>query len=107
MAATTASLYGPDGLLCDRKLTTISNLIGNKYPDLGFKLGLTAEQIRAAKSSSPERLEHQVYYMLATWKDEFKQDATMDRLNQALQDLGWISVLTQIRNTPEHFYVVL
>ena len=81
-------------------------MIGVKYADLGLKLGLTETQIKVSKTASPERLEHQVYHMLATWRNSYGREATLDRLNDALTELGWISLLTQIRNTPDNFYVV-
>ena len=53
------------------------------------------------QTASPDRSEHQ-----ATWRNSYGREATLDRLNDALTELGWISLLTQIRNTPDNFYVV-
>ncbi|XP_033127377.1 FAS-associated death domain protein-like [Anneissia japonica] len=105
--ATTASFYDPDGILCDRKLISISTMIGQQYPQLGRQLGLSESQIADVKAKFPDNMQHQIFHMLALWREQHRTDATMTSLLNSVKRLGWISVYTQIINTPDNFYVVL
>ncbi|XP_038049451.1 uncharacterized protein LOC119723040 [Patiria miniata] len=107
MPRTCASIYDVNGVMCDRKILTISTLIGQRYPELGLKLGLTEAQLAQIKASEPADLQHQVFHTLDLWRRQEGKGATLEKLNDALKELGWISVLTQIRNTPDNFYVVV
>ncbi|XP_022099832.1 uncharacterized protein LOC110984202 [Acanthaster planci] len=107
MPRTCASIYDVNGVICDRKILTISTLIGQQYPELGHKLGLTKAQLVEIKAGAPDNLQHQVFHTLDLWRQQQGIEATLERLNKALKELGWISVLTQIRNTPDNFYVVV
>ncbi len=60
----------------------------------------------AVKARAPDNLQHQVFHTLDLWRKRDKREATLEKLNQTLKELGWISVMTQIRNTPDNFYVV-
>ncbi|XP_072173733.1 uncharacterized protein [Diadema setosum] len=107
MATNAASYYDNDGTLSDHKLITMSTLIGNRYPELGQRLGMTLGQLEEIRQSSPGNLQHQVFTMLAMWRDIHRDKATLSVLQDVLKDLGWTSVYTQIRNTHDNFYVVL
>ncbi|XP_070536508.1 death domain-containing protein CRADD-like [Ptychodera flava] len=102
-----ASIYDEQGLLCDRKIITLATLIGNRYPELGRELGMSEEQMMHIKMIAPDNLQHQVYNMLVAWRARDGQAADMNTLNNALKRLGWISVYTQIPNTPDNFYPVI
>ncbi|XP_033625177.1 death domain-containing protein CRADD-like [Asterias rubens] len=106
MPHTSASIYDTNGVICDRKLLSISTVIGQRYPELGIKLGITMEQIMAVRARAPNNLQHQVFHTLDLWRKRDGREATLEKLNQTLKELGWTSVMTQIRNTPDNFYVV-
>lgn len=86
-------------------MITLSTLIGDRYPELGHRLGLTRLQLDQVRQSG--NLQHQVFAMLAMWRDTHKENARLGTLQDIVKELGWISVYTQIRNTPDNFYVVL
>ncbi|XP_077994018.1 uncharacterized protein LOC144447805 [Glandiceps talaboti] len=101
-----ASIYDEDGLFCDRKLIYMATLIGNRYPELGYELGLGPEMMMQVKMATPDNLQHQVYNMFVAWRAAQGPAANMYTLNNALKRLGWISVFTQIQNTPDNFYPI-
>ncbi|XP_041462384.1 uncharacterized protein LOC121413580 [Lytechinus variegatus] len=105
MATNVTSYYDPDGILSNRKLITLSTLIGDRYPLLGQRLGLSRAQLDQVRESG--NLQHQVFKMLELWRETFRENATLGALKDIVKDLGWISVYTQIVNTPDNFYVVL
>lgn len=100
------AFIGPIGCLTDQKLIAISTLIGQRYPELGLKLGLTEAQLAEVKDTTPDNLQHQIFHMLSLWVKKEQKQATLHKLNEVLKELGWISVLTQIQNTPDIFYVI-
>ncbi|XP_066300477.1 uncharacterized protein [Branchiostoma lanceolatum] len=90
---------GPQGTLRGDQLLWIARQVGNKYWNLGIKLGLSLGALGEIKHANPGDVDQMAFATLLDWQRQFGDRATVDRIVDALHQLHLTKLAESVRDS--------
>ncbi|XP_019630102.1 PREDICTED: uncharacterized protein LOC109474270 [Branchiostoma belcheri] len=90
---------GPRGTLRGDQLLWIARQVGNKYWNLGIKLGLSLGALGEIKHANPGDVDQMAFAMLLDWQRQYGEGATADKIVDALHQLHLTKLADTVRDS--------
>eukprot|EP00058_Branchiostoma_floridae_P027479 XP_002612970.1 hypothetical protein BRAFLDRAFT_74755 [Branchiostoma floridae] len=90
---------GPKGTLRGDQLLWIARQVGNKYWNLGIKLGLSLGALGEIKHANPGDVDQMAFAMLLDWQRQYGDGATVDRIVDSLHQLHLTKLADSVRDS--------
>ncbi|KAI8482992.1 hypothetical protein Bbelb_392920 [Branchiostoma belcheri] len=90
---------GPRGTLRGDQLLWIARQVGNKYWNLGIKLGLSLGALGEIKHANPGDVDQMAFAMLLDWQRQYGEGATADKIVDALHQLHLTKLAETVRDS--------